>query len=263
MVGLLVSPAGFAAGISASGQYAWSENAGWLNFNASNGNVQIYADHLEGFVWAENIGWIRLGSHSGGGAYTYANTSNTTYGVNHDGHGQLSGYAWSENAGWINFSGVTIDDDGIFDGYAWGENIGYIHFRNASPAYQVAVDRDPQTLSNFNAPTAGVVGGSATLSATGGDSGNPVVFATTSTTCTVSGATVHYDASGTCTVTVNQAGGPIYLPASSLSRTITITAQSTVPGNSTAIPTLSEWALGLMSLLFGFSVWRLRRKEPF
>lgn len=147
LAGMLISPALLAAGtaspaagISATNKYAWSENAGWLNFNAINGNVQVYADHLEGYVWAENLGWIRLGSHTGGGAHTYANTSNTTYGVNHNGTGGLSGYAWSENAGWINFQGVTINlATSQFDGYAWGENIGYLHVRNASPAYRVAV----------------------------------------------------------------------------------------------------------------------------
>ncbi|MDS4031021.1 MAG: IPTL-CTERM sorting domain-containing protein [Candidatus Contendobacter sp.] len=265
LVGLLISPVLFAAGISATNKYAWSENAGWLNFNATHGNVQVYMDHLEGFVWAENLGWIRLGSHTGGGAYTYANTSNTTYGVNHDGNGHLSGYAWSENAGWINFQTthgqVTIDANGVFDGYAWSENVGYLHFRNTSPAYQVAVNRDPQTITHFNPPTTGVVGGSATLSATGGGSGNPVVFgATPPAICTVSGATIRYGAVGTCTVTADQAGGPLYLPAS-ISRNIDVQPNSL--GDPTAIPTLSEWALGLMSLLFGFTVWRSRRREPF
>lgn len=152
---LLVWPlASPAAGISSTNKYAWAENAGWLNFYSANNSadVQVYPDHLEGFVWAENIGWIRLGSHTGGGAHTYTNNSNTTYGVNHDGNGHLSGYAWSENAGWLNFqtaySQVTIEAGGVFDGYAWGENIGYIHFRNASPAYQVAVKSTPQTITN-------------------------------------------------------------------------------------------------------------------
>jgi hypothetical protein len=152
LTGLILSPALLAAGISATNKYAWAENAGWLNFNATHGNVQVYADHLEGYVWAENIGWIRLGSHSGGGAHTYANTSNTSYGVNHNGAGGLSGYAWSENAGWLNFQGVTINlATSQFDGYAWGENIGYLHVRNASPAYRVAVlnyDDDGQSAED-------------------------------------------------------------------------------------------------------------------
>jgi len=144
--------ASLAAGISPTDRYAWSENTGWFNFNSANNSasVQVYADHLEGYVWAENIGWIRLGTHTGGGAHTYANNFSTNYGVNHNGAGALSGYAWSENAGWINFQGVTLNSinstTSQFDGYAWGENIGYIHFRNASPAYQVVV------LGTFGGP---------------------------------------------------------------------------------------------------------------
>lgn len=142
--------ASLAAGISPTDKYAWSENTGWLNFNATNGNVQIYADHLEGFVWAENIGWISLKGTA---------QNSTPYGVNHNGAGVLSGYAWSENAGWINFgasqynpTGVTINlTTSQFDGYAWGENIGYLHVRNTSPAYRVAVfnyDGDGQSAED-------------------------------------------------------------------------------------------------------------------
>ena len=139
LAGLTLSAPLLAAGISTTNKYAWSENAGWLNFNSANNSaaVQVYPDHLEGFVWAENIGWIRLKGTA---------QNSTPYGVTHDGNGHLSGYAWSENAGWINFGataqgpGVTINlVTGQFDGYAWGENIGYLHFRNASPAYRVAV----------------------------------------------------------------------------------------------------------------------------
>lgn len=138
LAGMLISPALLAAGISTTNKYAWAENAGWLNFNATSGNVQVYSDHLEGYVWAENLGWISLKGTA---------QNSTPYGVTHDGNGHLSGYAWSENAGWINFgatannpAGVTINlATGQFDGYAWGENIGYLHVRNASPAYRVAV----------------------------------------------------------------------------------------------------------------------------
>ena len=129
--------------IDPTNKWAWGTNVGWINFRPSDGGVTVYSDHLEGYAWAENIGWIRLGTHTGGGAHTYGNTSHTDYGVNHDGSGNLSGYAWGTNVGWINFNPshiqVTIDlDTGIFDGYAWGENVGWIHFQNASPAYKVA-----------------------------------------------------------------------------------------------------------------------------
>jgi hypothetical protein len=124
-----------ATAIDDNGKFAWSENAGWLNFKSTNNStpVQVYADHLEGFVWHENLGWLRLGTYIGGGAHTYANNSKDTYGVNRDsGSGILSGFAWSENAGWINFGAsggaAAIDlTSGSFSGYVWGENVGWMH----------------------------------------------------------------------------------------------------------------------------------------
>ncbi|EDN65422.1 secreted protein [Beggiatoa sp. PS] len=73
-----------ASNIDTSDKYAWSENSGWQNFNDTNGGVTVYNDHLEGYAWAENIGWIRLGTHDTGGTHTYANTSQTDYGVNNN-----------------------------------------------------------------------------------------------------------------------------------------------------------------------------------
>ena len=65
----------------------------------------------------------------------------------------------------------------------------------------------------FTAPSTGTVGGTATLTATGGASGNPVVFtvdpSTTAGVCNVTGAngaTLNYTAAGTCKVDANQAG---------------------------------------------------------
>jgi CSLREA domain-containing protein len=177
LAGLLLSFSLFAAGISTTEKYAWTENAGWLNFAATNGNVQVYADHLEGYVWAENIGWIRLGSFSGGSAHTYSNTSNTDYGVNRAGT-NLSGYAWSENVGWINFNSanggpVTLNVTGQFDGYAWSENVGWIHLRSATPtAYGVALE-PAYALTITSAGT-----GSGTISGGGSYAGGAAVTLT-------------------------------------------------------------------------------------
>ena len=142
LLGLSIVATG--SNIDPANKYAWSTNAGWISFNPSHGGVTVYSDHLEGYAWAENVGWIRMGSHTGGGAHTYANTTNANYGVNVDGSGVLSGYAWSTNLGWIKFDpthgAVTIDlATGSFDGYAWGENVGWVHFKNTSPAYNVVV----------------------------------------------------------------------------------------------------------------------------
>ncbi len=124
-------------------KWAWSTNAGWINFAPTCTGcegVTVHADHLEGYAWGENTGWIRLGTHTGGGAHTYGNTSATDYGVNRDSDGNLSGYAWGTNVGWIHFNptdgGVSVDPaTGSFDGYAWAENVGWIHFKG--PGYNV------------------------------------------------------------------------------------------------------------------------------
>ena len=73
-----------------------------------------------------------------------------------------------------------------------------------------------QTITGFN-PASPVVFGAApaTLSATGGASGQPVLFATTSagTICTVSGTTVTFTGVGVCNLSANQAAGGNYAAA--------------------------------------------------
>ncbi len=119
--------------------WGWGTNVGWINLGPANDEVVVCADHLEGYAWGENVGWIRLGTFTGCGAHTYANTSNTDYGVNRDGANNLSGFAWGTNVGWINFDptngGVSVDPStGKLVGYAWGENVGWIRF---DPSYSL------------------------------------------------------------------------------------------------------------------------------
>jgi hypothetical protein len=138
---------GSAAGIDSAAKWAWSANAGGINFNPTGGDVAVYGDHLEGYIWAENVGWIRLGAHTGGSPHTYDSTNAANYGVNRDQGGRLTGYAWGANVGWINFAptggGVTIaPGTGAFTGYAWGENVGWISFKGGSgpTVYGVVTD---------------------------------------------------------------------------------------------------------------------------
>lgn len=148
-VGLLsVAYAAANSNIEPEDKWAWSTNAGWINFDPPHGGVTVYRDHLEGYAWGENVGWIVLGTHTGGGEYAYGNTSAADYGVNRTITitNTLTGYAWGTNVGWINFDppgdeGVSIDPlTGDFDGYAWGENVGWIHFNSSgSVAYKVSM----------------------------------------------------------------------------------------------------------------------------
>lgn len=122
-------------------QWAWSENAGWVNAEPSgNGGPGLQVGHvaLTGFLWSENAGWISLSCQN------TASCGVQSYGVTNNGCGTLAGYAWAENAGWISFScsntgtcgsapyGVTIHPvSGDFSGKAWSENLGWISFASA------------------------------------------------------------------------------------------------------------------------------------
>ena len=75
-------------------------------------------------------------------------------------------------------------------------------------------------------PSPAAVGGSYPLAATGGASGNPVVFsvdaASTPGACSLAGSTIHLDHVGTCVVDANQDGTADYPPAPQAQQTFTI-----------------------------------------
>jgi hypothetical protein len=94
----------------------------------------------------------------------------------------------------------------------------------------ITVKKKPQAISFF-APPRGVLWSSALLSATGGASGNPVVFTSaTPGVCHVSESTVTYIATGTCVIDANQAGNDTYADAPQVPRTIVVTMKP--PNNS-------------------------------
>jgi hypothetical protein len=133
--------------IDSTDKYAWTENAGWLNFGTTEGNVHVTDSALTGYAYGENIGWISLNCSNNSSCGT------VDYKISNNSEGTLTGYAWSEDAGWINFNptygGVTINSSGEFLGYAWGENIGWVVFNCNTTAscatvnYKVKTDWRP------------------------------------------------------------------------------------------------------------------------
>jgi hypothetical protein len=114
----------------------------------------------------------------------------------------------------------------------------------------ISVVKASQSIS-FPAPPAGAVGGSEPLSATGGGSGNPVVFSVDASSspsgvCSVSasdGATVTFASAGSCVIDANQAGNSDYSAAPQVSRTVAVaaaptatTTTATVTPASTTVP---------------------------
>lgn len=127
--------------IDATNKYAWGSNVGWVNFNPTNGIVQVSDSGLSGYAWSENYGWINLNPADAG--------------VKNDSTGVLSGYAWGENTGYINFSGVAIDSQGVFTGTSTGDIVGSLAF-NCSNCKVVTTWRP---ASGASAPTVLVGGG--------------------------------------------------------------------------------------------------------
>ncbi len=123
--------------IDGANSYAWSANTGWINFRPSVADgVVTGGKFLSGYSWDANTGWIHMGDGTPVNGHTYANTSATDYGVNHDGAGNLTGFAYSANTGWVNFGWAGLNDpnrphfsiiNGNFSGYAWGANTGWIN----------------------------------------------------------------------------------------------------------------------------------------
>jgi hypothetical protein len=74
-------------------------------------------------------------------------------------------------------------------------------------------------------------GTAATLSATGGGSGNPIVFASSSlpTVCTVNGTTVTYFGAGNCVITADQAGNATYSAAPQVTATVVVQIVGLLP----------------------------------
>ena len=86
-------------------------------------------------------------------------------------------------------------------------------------------------------PSPAVVGGTYTPTATGGGSGNPVVFSigasSTSGACSVSGTAVDFTGIGTCVIDANQAGTNVYSAAPQMSQSATVEATQVITFTST------------------------------
>ena len=125
--------------------------------------------------------------------------------------------------------------------YANGAAVQYAYDANGNRTTLsvTAPTLQPQTISFVSTPTV-VVGGSGTVSAAGGASGNPVTFTSQTTgVCTISGSTVSGVTAGTCTIAANQAGNANFNAAPQATLTFNISPSS--PTNA-SIECLFNWA---------------------
>ncbi len=114
------------------------------------------------------------------------------------------------------------------------DGAGSIHVANQGDS-SVRVFANPTLLPQaiaFTAPDdTPVIDGPVTMVATGGDSGNPVTFTTTTpSVCTpggTNGVTVSLDAVGTCTINADQTGNDEYSPAPQVTKSFEVTKGAT------------------------------------
>jgi hypothetical protein len=168
-------------------------------------------------------------------------TQATAYSTTLDAGGGTTPYTWSVSSGSLP-AGLTLDPD---SGELYGTPTGSGSFTftvevtdSSTPTPQTASQEltltvspaalPPQAIS-FTPPASGTYGGTATLSATGGGSGNPVVFTVDSSSgsgvCAVSGTngtTVKYTGVGSCVIDANQAGNGSYSAAPQVQGTIPV-----------------------------------------
>jgi len=125
----------------------------------------------------------------------------------------------------------------------------------------ISVGQGSQSIAFTSAaPTNALVGGTYTVVATGGASGNPVTFAVSPSTianCSVSGSTISFLAVGTCTIVANELGNANYSAAPPAQLSFAIAAAPETPH---PVPMLNQWLLLALSGVFaGLAMAGLRR----
>jgi hypothetical protein len=102
-----------------------------------------------------------------------------------------------------------------------------------------------QTITFTSTPPRSVYPGQMyTVSATGGSSGNPVMFSIdpkSSNVCSISGQTVTFNSPGTCTIDADQAGNTQYQAAQEAQQEVTVLQQGTQTITFTSTPAASTY----------------------
>ncbi|MET4579987.1 beta strand repeat-containing protein [Ottowia thiooxydans] len=169
-------------------------------------------------------------------------------------NGGTAPYGFAVTAGTLP-NGLSLSPDGVLAGTPNGAG-SYTFTVQATSAngfrgfrtYSIVIAQRAQSISNFaSAPAAPVFasGGTFTVAAVGGASGNPVVFASsTPAVCTVAGSTATMVGAGACALTANQAGNANYSVAPTASLTVTIGKQNQAISNFAATPAAPVFASG-------------------
>jgi hypothetical protein len=138
----------------------------------------------------------------------------------------------SSTSGACSIPGTTVSFTGagtcVIDANQAG-NANYSAAPQVQQSFSIAAADPPQAITfTSTPPTNPAVGGTYTVSATGGGSGNPVTFSidasSTSGACSISGATLSFVGAGTCVIDANQAAGGSYSAAPQVQQSFSVAA---------------------------------------
>ena len=139
-------------------------------------------------------------------------------------NGSAAGTASTDAAGVATLAGVDVSSlaAGTFPIAASFAGDGGLTAADASNTLTIA--KAAQAIAFGPLPDRVATDPPFTVSATGGGSGNPVTFSTSSTACSVSGSTVTLLFAGSCAIDADQAGSTNYEAAPRVTRAFTIAA---------------------------------------
>ena len=139
-------------------------------------------------------------------------------------NGSAAGTASTDAAGVATLAGVDVSslDAGTFPIAA--SFAGDAGLTAAGASNTLTIAKGAQAIAFGPLPDRVATDPPFTVSATGGGSGNPVTFSTSSTACSVSGTTVTLLSAGSCAIDADQAGSTNYEAAPRVTRTFTVSA---------------------------------------
>ncbi len=162
----------------------------------------------------------------------------------------------SLTTGICSVSGTTVRGLAIGTCTIAANQAGTANYGAAAQVTQnIAVGQGSQTIT-FGAAPSLAVGGTATVSVTGGGSTSPLVLtSTTLTICTVSGTTVTGVSTGNCTIAANQAADANYAAASQVTQSIAVVnLPPNVAAASMSTPLNTAVTLDLAPHITGFGI---------
>ena len=134
------------------------------------------------------------------------------------------GTATTDAQGIATITGVSITgiEPGVYTSAIAATYDGETGFAASAGSSDLTVTLAPQTIVFAALANKLMTDPAFAVSATGGASGSPVTFSTTSPACSVTGTTVTLVATGTCDVQADQAGTPEYTAAAPVTQSFTI-----------------------------------------